>query len=58
MLCEQNALKLAGQARNARVVGGVAPVAPLQDAIGLGRVPVAIQLPMDVSETCVDEMWR
>lgn len=58
MLCEQNALKLAGQARNARIVGGVAPVAPLQDAIGLGRVPVAVQLPVNVFETRVDEMWR
>ena len=58
MLCEQNALELAGQARNARVVGGVAPVAPLQDAVGFGRVPVAIQLPMNVFEACVDEMWR
>ena len=58
MLGEQNALKLAGEARNARVVGGVAPVAPVEDALGLGSVPVAIQLPVNVLETSADEMWR
>ena len=57
MLGEQNALKLAGEARNARVVGGVAPVAPVEDALGLGSVPVAIQLPVNVLETSADEMW-
>lgn len=56
MLGEKRALKLAGEAGNARIVRRVAPLAPLRDAVGIGRVPVAVQLPMHVFEPHINEV--
>ena len=50
------ALELVGETRDSRVVGGVSPLAPLLDALIVRRVPIAIQLPVDVLEALVDEV--
>lgn len=52
----QLALELVGKTRDAGVVGRVSPLAPLLDALVLGGIPIAIQLPVNVLEPLVDEM--
>ena len=52
----QLTLELVGETRDSGVVGGVSPLAPLLDALIVRRVPIAVQLPVDVLEALVDEV--
>ena len=56
ILFTQLLLKLVSQTGNTRVVTFITPSAPLLDTIFIGSIPIAIQLPMHVFETHIDQM--
>lgn len=56
VLLAQRPLERVRQLRDSGVVALVAPLTPLGDAVFVGGVPVAVQLPVDVLEAHVDEM--
>ena len=50
-------LELVGETGDSRVVGVISPLAPLFNALIFRSVPIAVQLPVNMLEPLVDEVY-